>query len=65
MAGRNPFWAARGSLFAALLDTGIACWALTMAWRRQDAWMLWTFAAFFGALAAREWYAYIHKDKAS
>jgi hypothetical protein len=56
------FWRPQGSLFAALLDTAIACWCLVTALQRQDRWLLWAFAALWGALAAREWYAYLHKD---
>ena len=52
-----------GSLFAALLDTVIACGGFIMAWQRQDSWILWTLTAFFGALALREWYFYIHRNE--
>ena len=52
----------RRSLFMALLDTLVACWGFTLASRRPDAWILWTLTAFFGALAAREWYTFLHPD---
>ena len=54
----------QGSLFAALLDTAITCWCLVTAWQRQDPWLFWAFSALWGALAARAWYAYLHKDSA-
>jgi len=61
--GRHLLKNTRRSLFAVLLDTVIACGGFIMAYRRQDSWILWTLTAFFGALALREWYFYLHRDE--
>lgn len=63
MTTPQRFWAPRGSLFAALLDSAIACWSFVTAMQRRDQWLLWAFAALWGALAVWEWHAYVYKNK--
>ena len=55
----------QGSLFAAVLDTGIAIWCFVSAMKHPARIELWVLSVFFGILATWEWHAYLHKDETS